>query len=196
MDFDELMELLEIESPSEFVYFEQFAELIESDADIPLETFTELFSEIESGILSELTESYFEDLLKFVPDDETELYTLLETIGTTMSSLAAGVDQEDAEHVYAEEFFKFRNWYLYDGRVLCEDRTANTEVEYSVMEALTNYRLQSLGDGDYSYDFSEALDYPLDEYIVSLATLTTDSYGDGDEDEDDYLDDEEEDYDY
>jgi len=190
MEYEELLELLEIKTPSEFVYFEQYAELVESPDEIGTEALVALFSEMEPGILSELTEGYFDDLLKFVPDDETELFTLVQTIATTLASLAGNVEDEEGAQIYAEEFFKFRSWYLYDGRVRCEDLIEGTENDYSVMEALTNYRLQSLGDGDYAYDFSEALDYPMDEYVVNLASLSRGGYeddeaGDSGEDEDD-----------
>ncbi|MDR1796721.1 MAG: hypothetical protein LBR44_04635 [Clostridiales Family XIII bacterium] len=192
MDFEELMEMLEIETPSEFVYFEQFAELVECPEDISSDAVAQLVSESEPDALSELTETYFEDLLKFVPDDESELYTLLQTISTTLQSLAdgmAGAEGDENARLYADELVKFRGWFLFDGRVRCTDQAEGVESDLSVMEALTNVRLQNLDGGDYTYDFEEALDYPLDEYVVSLTHLLEDDYGSGDdEDGEDYRD--------
>ena len=171
MDFEELLKALEIDAPSEFVYFEQFAEMAERPDEIAVEAIAALVGDADPIVLTELTESYFEELLKFVPDEESELYTLVQTVSITLRSLAKGVDDPETAHLYAEEFTKFRNWYLFDGRVQREDLTEGGEIEMTVMEALTSIRLQNLDGGDYRYDFSEALDYPIDEYVVSLATL-------------------------
>ena len=38
MELDELMALIDIEDPAEFEYFENFAEIAESDLEIPEET--------------------------------------------------------------------------------------------------------------------------------------------------------------
>ncbi|MDR3363801.1 MAG: hypothetical protein LBS91_02445 [Clostridiales Family XIII bacterium] len=186
MDFEELLALLDIDAPSDLVYFEQFADLMEQPRDIPPEALAKLIEGMEADVLSELTESYFEDILKFVPDDESELYTLLSNISTTLSALAQSAE-DDAAQTYAEELFKFRAWYLIDSRVICTENSDGTEKEIPLMEALTNYRLQNFTHEDYSYDFSDARDYPLEEYIVSLGNLLEDDYGDGDiygEDED------------
>lgn len=180
MDFDELLALLDIETPSGLVYFEQFAELMETPQDIPFETLAALVEEMEPEILSELVEGYFEDILKFLPDGEDELYTLLLNISTTLKTLASG-NEEDGGPAFTEELYKFRTWYLFDSRVLCTDQAAGTEREVALMEALTEYRAQNFTDDDLAFDFSEALDYPLDEYIVSLDALYDDDYDDRDD---------------
>ena len=38
-------------------------------------------------------------------------------------------------------------------------------------DALTLLRLEKLGEEEYSYDFSECLDYELEDYIMSFADL-------------------------
>ena len=190
MNYEELLSFLDIEDPSEFVYFEQFAELIESGDDISLEAIKQLIRGMDEGILAELTEGYFDDILRFVPDEEAELYTLLQTIETTLSTLAQSGDNETSEdgdtesNTYADELYKFRNWYVVDSCVICIDREEETETEIPLMEALTNYRVRNYVEDEYSYDYSNALDYELDEYIVSLSSLTND-YDDDDNDYDD-----------
>lgn len=190
MDFEELLKALEIDAPSELVYFEQFAEMAERHEEITVDAIAALVGETDPGVLTELTESYFEDMLRFVPDEESELYTLIQTISITLCSLAKGIDDPEGAHLYAEEFIKFRNWFLYDGRVRREDLTEGGEIEMTVMDALTTIRLQNLDGGDYRYDFSEAFDYPIDEYIVSLSALPDHSEGmdEGDDPFDDYDD--------
>jgi hypothetical protein len=183
MDFEELMRRLEMDGAAEFVYFEQFAELMECPDDISADAVQALVAAAEPDTLGELTESYFEDVLQFVPDDATDLFTLLQTIETTLASLGQAAGDEESSRLCAEELCKFRNWYLFEGRVRREDLAEGGESELSVMEALADCRLQNLDGGDYVYDFSEALDYPIDEYIISLTSLLEDDYGDGDVDE-------------
>ena len=76
MNYEDLLSFLDMDDASEFVYFEQFAELIESGEDISLDAIKQLVNGADEGVLAELTEGYFDDLLKFVPDEEAELYTL------------------------------------------------------------------------------------------------------------------------
>ena len=42
MTIEEIMEMLDIESQEDFMYFEQFAALMETEADIDYDTFAEL----------------------------------------------------------------------------------------------------------------------------------------------------------
>jgi len=194
MDIDELLAHLDIESPAELVYFEQFTELMELGNEIPYETLLSLIEGIDPDILTEMIEGYFEDVMKFVPDEEDDLYTLLQNIATTLTSLSENTE-EDSVNVFTEELYKFRSWYVFENTVLIKDLAEETEREIPLMEALTAYRVQNFTDDDYLFDFSDALNYQLDEYIVSLGTLAEDSYDDGDdydgsdEEDEDYLDD-------
>ena len=80
MDIKQLMGYLDISSPGEFEYFENMADLFESDYEIDADTLNELFSSIDTEILSDLIMSYFEEIMENVPDTEIELYSLLKTI--------------------------------------------------------------------------------------------------------------------
>ena len=206
MSLDELLALLDIESPEELVYFEQFADLMEEQEDIPYETLADLAEGMDPDVLHELLGSYFEDVLKAVPDGEDELYTLLINIGNTLQAMARGGvdgagedadadvgreleldDEEGGFRVFAEELYKFRSWYLAEEFVYCTDLADGLQREITLFEALTNYRVQSHTGEDFEFDFGGALDYPLEEYIVSLGAIIEDDYGDGDtygEDED------------
>ena len=192
MNLDELLDKLDAESPQELVYFEQFADLMEEQNDVPYETLAALAVEMDSDVLSGLIDSYFEDILKSVPDGEDELYILLTNICTTLQALAKGIggEDDDAARLFAEELYKFRAWYLFEELVFCTDLSEGEQHEISLFEALTNYRVQSHTGEDFAFDFSDALDYQLDEYIVSLASIIEDNYGDGDSygEDDDYRD--------
>ena len=185
MDLDELLSLLDATTPSELVYFEQFADLMEEPQDIPYETLAILSEGMEPAVISELVGGYFDDTLSFVPDDEEDLYTLLSNISRTLQSLPLGSD-EDASHLFAEELYKFRSWYLFDHCVICTDLSEAKESEISLFEALTSYRSQNFTDEEYEFDFSGALDYPMDEYIVSLSSIIEDDDYEYEDDDDDY----------
>jgi len=189
MDLEELLDKLDIESGADLVYFEQFADLMESPEEIPFETLYLLIENMDPSVLAELTSGYFEDILQFVPDGEDEVYTLLYNISTTLQTLAGGGEDETLRF-YAEELHSFRTFYLLEPSVLCINHTEGTEEEITLFEALTNYRSKNYTDDDFVFDFANALSYQLDEYIVSLGSLLNDGYGDEDTDESD------DDYDY
>ena len=174
MELDALLEILEIDTTADFSFFEHYAELVETEEDIPLDVLIQLFSEVDADVLTELTEGYFEDILKYVPDDATEFFTLFTQIGQTLSSIATNVENDNNDELYAEEFYKFRNWYTFDSEVHCIQISDDTEIDCPVSQALTLYRLENLNEEEYKYDFSDVLDYPLDEYIVNVSSLGND----------------------
>ena len=189
MDITELLEKLDIDSPSELVYFEQFADLMEDPEDISYDAISALTEGMEPSVLSELVGGYFEDIMQSVPDDEDDVYTLLHNIDTTLQTLASSGEDEPLR-LFNEELYRFRSWYLFEPCVLCSNLTDGTEQEITLLEALANCRAKNFTDDDYDFDFTNALSFQLDEYIISLGALLEDGYGDGDSDEemDDYLD--------
>ena len=174
MEIDELLKLLDLESPDDMCYFEQFAELVEAETEIPPDTLSAFFEEVERNALTELTEGYFEDLLRYIPDDATEFYALLSTIGQALGGLAAALDTEGNRQQYAEEFYRFRNWFMFDSEVICARESDGHESALPVFEALALFRSEHLSDDEYSYDFSESLDYPIDEIMMPLSSLAID----------------------
>lgn len=188
MELEGLLTLLEIDSPQDLSYFEQYAELVENPAEIPADTFAALFEDVEHETLAELTDGYFEDILKYTPDDATELYTLLTTIRQALLGLALSPDAYDGRQSYTDEFVKFRNWFSFDSEVSCTSLADNEKQVVPVAGALALFRAEHLNEDEYRYDFTDALDYPIDEYIVPLSML------DGEEDDDDADDTNDEDY--
>ena len=75
--------------------------------------------------MAELTDTYFEDILKGVPDDSIDFYTLLSTINQALAGLARSSNTTEDLELYAEELFRFRNWYIYDSLVHCRNLNNN-----------------------------------------------------------------------
>ena len=175
MDLNELFEIVDIESTEDFKYFDNFAALMESDEYIPGEVMYELFAEVDTGVLSELTDNYFEDIMEGVPEEEAELFTLLDNIKRVLKGYAENTDDERSIVLFTDEVSRFRNWYNFDTDVECQSSRDGSIRTVPVREALVLYRIEKLRADEYMYDFSECLDYPLDEYVVSF---TSDADGD------------------
>lgn len=175
MDLNELFEIVDIESAEDFKYFDNFAALMESDDYIPTEVMYELFAEVDTDVLSELTDNYFEDIMEGVPEEEAELFTLLDNIKRVLKGYAENTDDERSIVLFTDEVYRFRNWYNFDTDVECQSRKDGSTRTVPVREALVLYRIEKLRADEYMYDFSECLDYPLDEYVVSF---TSDADGD------------------
>lgn len=172
---NELFEIVDIESAEDFKYFDNFAALMESDDYIPTEVMYELFAEVDTDVLSELTDNYFEDIMEGVPEEEAELFTLLDNIKRVLKGYAENTDDERSIVLFTDEVSRFRNWYNFDTDVECQSRKDGSTRTVPVREALVLYRIEKLRADEYMYDFSECLDYPLDEYVVSF---TSDADGD------------------
>ena len=165
---EELLELLDIDVPEEFEYFEHLAELLECTEDISPEAFCAVLMEVDQKILTELLETYFEDVLQGIPEDSLDFYTLMTTIRQSLLGLSMSASQSDQRRFFAEELFRFRVWYVFDSVVYCKSKTGGPASAIPVCEALALYRLEKLGEEAFEYDFSEAMDYSLDEYSISF----------------------------
>ena len=189
MNFDELLELLEIDSPDEFGYFEYFAALIESEEEIPYDLFYKILADVESETLIDLTDNYFEDVLQGMPEDGIEVYTLLGTIRQALLGLVKNASTREERISYVDELFKFRNWFIFDSVVHLKRFSDNTKRDVTVSEALSLYRLEKLNEDQYRYDFSDCLDYEIDEYSISIDAELDEEYEEIlEEDEDVYED--------
>lgn len=176
MDKDKLYELLDIESGEDFQYFENLANLVESEEDIDDELVYLLLSEVDLGIFSELVESYFYDISETIPDKDVEFYTLLETIKRNLSGMAQAATEDEEENVLrklAEEVNRFRSWYSVENNVAVTDSNGDT-VFKPVRDALIDARMERIGGGRKAYDFTEALGYPLDEYVMTYGDMVDD----------------------
>lgn len=168
MDFEELMNLLELADPSEFEYFENFAEIAESDEEIPEETLYQLFSQVDPETVSELIGNYFEEILNAMPDDGTDVYLLLDNIGRSLAGLLVS-EEERAKVYFSEELARFHRWYVKESEVSCTSQQTGQEQLMPLRDALTLARLEKLDGEPYGYDFTGCLGYELDEFIMNFA---------------------------
>lgn len=176
MDFEELLELLEIDTLDDFAYFEHFAALIECDEEIPYGMFFKVLADIDTETLVDLTDNFFEDILQGVPDESIDIFTLLSTIRQALLGLAKASSTREDRVLYVDELFKFRNWYMFDSVVYCRRLSDNAKKEVTVSEALALNRLEKLSEDQYLYDFSDCMDYEIDEYSISIDAAIDEEY--------------------
>lgn len=177
MDRNELLKYLDIEFGSEFQYFEDFANLVESEAEIDSDVIFELLEEVEMDVFRELAHNYFEDIMNTIPDSQIDVYNLLENIRRVLEGLSEAVknEEENALLKLADELNRFRNWYSCEYTVDCRDLETNEESEETVRDALVNSRLEKLMGDSFNYDFERALKYELEEFIMTYADLAAEA---------------------
>ena len=137
MTLEELYEILDIETGSEFEYFENFADLVECE-------------------------------------EEIDIYNLMETIKRNFVGMAQAVSNEEDENALvrlADEIVKFRKWYSIDRSCSCTDPVKGTTFAETVRDAITDSRMEKIGGNELVYDFSQAADYELDEYIMTYGDM-------------------------
>jgi hypothetical protein len=182
---DELLKLLEIDFPDEFEDFEHFAELIECPEEISHEAFHDLLSRVDKAVIHDLLNTYFEDLQGGIPDEETDFFTLFTTIQQVLSGLCQGAEEEITKRHFTFELLRFRNWFTFDSVVHCKDKGGKFSYDIPAIEALSLYRLEKLGEGKHEFDFSDALGYEIDEFILSVSSISLDDEIETDEDDND-----------
>lgn len=183
MNYETLLEYLQLEEPAEFEFFENLADLIEADMEIAPEAVYPLFNGADKEVLGRLFESYFEDLLKSVPEEEAELYMLLDSVKMALMGMCRNIEEEKDLVLLADEFCRFRNWYSIESVVWVEDSEASAarEAEMPLRDALSLVRLERLDGERYEYDFEGALDFEIDQYTMSFADLLQEETGEEDE---------------
>lgn len=176
MNYEELVEFLGIENGAEFEYFENLADLIEADEEILDEALYKLFKDADKSTVMDLLENYFEDILKSIPDDATDIFMLIESVKMSFIGLVETIDSEVEEYEtalvhFCEELNNFKNWYSKDSKVECIKIADGVKEVLPVRDALVYARLEKLDGEKYQYDFQECMDYSPEEYVLTYGDL-------------------------
>ncbi|MEG0918381.1 MAG: hypothetical protein RSA49_03325 [Anaerovoracaceae bacterium] len=181
MALDKLLEIIDIEQPTEFQFFENFADLMETEYIFSVDDCYELFREVNREEVIDIINNYFEELLDGIPDDKTDFYTLLDTIKLSLMGLLKAEDDQASLVHFSEELTRFKDWYSKDSKVILKKIDTLEEVTVSIRDAVVTSRLEALNGEKYHYDFDECLEYELDEFILSYGDLAAQSdYDNGD----------------
>ncbi|MBR2706194.1 MAG: hypothetical protein IKE74_02995 [Mogibacterium sp.] len=176
MDKVRFYNILDIESPDEFKFYENLSALLEEDEFIEENLIKDLLRDIDKEKLAEHFDSYFEAFLGHLPENETEMYMTVDSIGRVFDGMIYdGMSDEDISAL-ASEISKFRKWYVHDLNVF--DRISGSEL--SVRDARYDIAAAKLLGDEADHDFRLALDYDPDGYNVRVADML--SAGMADED--------------
>lgn len=167
MILQNVMKELDIESEEDFRYFEQFSALMENHVDVDFDIFSELILIPDSETLTEMTFSFFEDLIQGVPDDNTELYAAIQTNKEILLSLAAH-SHARSRAFFADELFRFRSWYTGPKLIKCTAETDGKQEFHTPCDALMLFREEKLSGKKYNYDFSFGMPPAPDEYTLNI----------------------------
>ena len=167
MDKTRLYHILDIESPEEFQYYENLAALLEEDEFIEENLIKDLVKDVDKERLAESMNSYFEEFLRHVPEDENELYMTVESIMRVFDGMIFEDMGEHEINELAAEITKFRKWYVHD---LNAFNRLNAE-ECNIRDARYDIVAAGLLGDDFDYDFRTALDYELEGFSVRVADI-------------------------
>ena len=185
MDRNTFYDLVDIETPEDFKFYDNIENLIESDEEWDIDNLSPLLIEIPNDVMTELIDEYFKSLLDRLPDDETDLYTLIYNVSRTMKSVlnADGISSKfgnenaeiEKEHAndpkrrLSYELKKFSDWFSRENLVDIKDLETGKEFKAPLRDVLGMITLEKLGIGSYSYNFDDCNDYELDEYILNFS---------------------------
>lgn len=167
----EFYDILDIDSPADFQYFENLAAFLECEEDIEYEDLAGLVKEVDKPTLAQLIGDYFEEITDFLPESETEVYTVFDNVRRSLAGMSKNCDDDTTLTKLTDELERFRQWYSIESRAFLTDLGTADEEEMTLRDALICARVEALEGNKYQYDFSECSDYPLDEYIVSFGDM-------------------------
>ena len=171
MDYEELLEYLDLEDPSQFEYFEAMADIIECDEYIENGAVYRLFDGADKTMIAELLSDYFEDITEGLSDNSGTILTLLEQIKMSLVGMVSNTEDEDDLRKFTDEFCRFINWYSHESETELLPENGGSPEYYTLRDAITASRMEKLGGEKYRYNFEPAMDYELDSYVMSFADL-------------------------
>ena len=167
MIYQELLEEFDILSEDDFRFPEQFIAVMETDQPLDYDTFAELLAMASAEHLSGMVDAFYEDLIRGIPDDNTELYGSVQTFRDAMVSLSGSGSRRGIGFL-TDELFNFREWYTTPGAIICIPEGGGEHLRVSPLEALMLYREEKLSGEKYNYDFNSHMPPDPDEYIYDL----------------------------
>lgn len=171
MTKNELYELLDIETAEDFQYVENVSQYLECEEEIEFADLAELLGKLDKDSAAGLFDDYFEEIMEFIPEAETEIYSLFTNIRRSLTGMLKNADEVSTEAKIAEELERFRRWYSMDSKVYLSPHDLGEEKEETLRDALFTKRLEALGGEKYFYDFTEAMDYPLEKYVMTFGDM-------------------------
>ena len=170
MDRENLMQMLEMDEPSDFEYFEQYADLVETKEAIEYDDFYYVISGAEKDTIAEITVNFFEELEKFIPNGSDDIFEIVDNVANNLKLLSNDFDSQEFKKDYIQKLFTFHEWYTKPGGAKVDGK------ECAIVDAIFEYRAQKLDNTEHSYDFSDSLDYDFDYLSMPIGGYTDNEY--------------------
>ena len=175
---EDILYELDIQSEEDFKYFEQFAALMEDSIEMDYDTFAEIMMIPGSEELTDMTSSFFEDLIRGIPDDNTDLYSVIQSFKDVLLNLAEHTSGR-GRGFYADELYRLREWYQTPDLIQCTPEGGGATQTMSPCEAMMLFREEKLSGQKYLYDFSAGMPEEPDPYLHDvMSELSEDDYTD------------------
>ncbi|NLD20375.1 MAG: hypothetical protein GX663_09070 [Clostridiales bacterium] len=171
MNYEELLNYLEIEEAAQFEYFETMADLLENEEYIDSEAVYKLFEGADKEVSSQLIDEYFEDILEGLPEDAGEIYSLLHQVKLCLMGMITNLEEDSDLTRFNDEFCRFMNWYSHESEVELTPKDGGQPIYHNLRDAITSARLEKLGGEKYAFNFEPAMTYQPDSYTISFAEL-------------------------
>ena len=170
MDKTTFYNIINIDSPDEFQYYENLAAILEEDDYIESNLLKDLLKDIDIEVVADCTENYFEEFLKAIPDEETELYITVEAIKRAFLDMMSESLNPDDAALLADEIVRFRKWYVQDNNAY--DRIKKEDI--SVRDARYDIQAAKLLGDKVDIDFRNAYDYEVNGGGVRISEIIDD----------------------
>jgi len=158
--------MLDIDEPADLEYFEQLADLIECDEKIEYDDLFSAVSGVSAMNMGEFAENYFEEILKFLPDNSEDIYSVFTSIQQHWMMIAENLESGEGYRQLADELDRFRSWYHDKSLALIDGKPA------SVCEAVFECRADKLQNTAHEYEFINAMGYEPEELTMNLGSFS------------------------
>ena len=170
MDKTTFYNIINIDTPGEFQYYENLSAILEEDDYIEANLIKDLLKDVDVEVVADCTENYFEEFLKAIPDEETELYITVEAIKRAFLDMMSEPLNADDAALLADEIVRFRKWYVQDNNAY--DRIKKEEV--SVRDARYDIQAAKLLGEKTDIDWRNACDYEVNGGGVRISEIIDD----------------------
>ena len=173
MELERLKEILDIDGGEDFQYFESFAALMEHDEEIEADLIAQALKGVNFSDFSEMAEGWFDEIIGHLPDEAGDIENILEEEKKYILAMAGYADkgEENAPSKLWIEIERFRKWFTLTENCTIHDHKIGESYPSTLSEAIAEHRYSKISNHNIGFDFSDAGDYEVEEYIVMLGDL-------------------------
>ncbi|XVG95015.1 hypothetical protein ACGCUQ_03720 [Eubacteriales bacterium KG127] len=166
-------QIIDIEEPSDFKYYDNIENLIESDEEWDADILYTVLNGADSKVVAEIIDEYFNELMDKLPEDEIDLYTMIYNVNRGLKGIAKGKEEDyrDVNLSLSEELWRFWKWFSVESVVNVKDEKTGEMNNMTLRDAVGLIRLEKLGLASCIFDFEKASKYQMNEYVMNYTDI-------------------------